>query len=417
MTDLILTNEQQAIVDSFNEFLDNDEKYFIICAPAGTGKTFLCKYLKDRFVPGKYDDFIFTATTNKAAAQLRAATGLAADTIHSTIGLKVESDFTTGKTYLKLKKNGPYIKRNSIIVVDECSMIDRSLLNFLNRFCINCKFVFVGDDRQLTPVNSGLSPVFSLNNIHRMETVVRNKNQPELVNICKELREVVRETRFRNFKTRGEGLVLFDKNNTNEYMNLIKQKFSKPNLNYKIIAYTNKACIDYSSYISKLRNYTKPINENEYYIINNPVFYNTTFIPVDTNIRVLSIEHSSHRYEEYFAAYKIVCLDTDTKQKYILDVPVSYAEFIKTTKLFARQKNWREYFFLKENYADLRMRDVSTVHKAQGSTYDEVFIDLSNLGTCTNPDTFARLLYVAVSRARNKVYLYGELPDKYGSFV
>ena len=43
-----------------------------------------------------------------------------------------------------------------------------------------------------------------------------------------------------------------------------------------------------------------------------------------------------------------------------------------------------------------------------------VFIDLDNIGSCNNPDQVARMLYVAISRARNRIFLFGKLPAKYG---
>ena len=41
----------------------------------------------------------------------------------------------------------------------------------------------------------------------------------------------------------------------------------------------------------------------------------------------------------------------------------------------------------------------STVHKAQGSTYDHVFIDTSDFNRCTNIDEKHALLYTAITRA------------------
>ncbi len=75
------------------------------------------------------------------------------------------------------------------------------------------------------------------------------------------------------------------------------------------------------------------------------------------------------------------------------------------------------YFKLKNEYPDLRAADASTVYKAQGSTYDTSFIDVGNIGECNRPDVVARMLYVAVSRARKRVVFYGDLPSKYGHFV
>jgi ATP-dependent exoDNAse (exonuclease V) alpha subunit len=82
-------------------------------------------------------------------------------------------------------------------------------------------------------------------------------------------------------------------------------------------------------------------------------------------------------------------------------------------KQLAKEKNWKDFFDVKEKVADLRPTYACTVHKSQGSTYDNVFIDLYSIGKNNKPNEVARLLYVAVTRASNNVYLYGNLPDKY----
>ena len=69
---------------------------------------------------------------------------------------------------------------------------------------------------------------------------------------------------------------------------------------------------------------------------------------------------------------------------------------------------------LKEEFPDLRPREACTVHKSQGSSFDTVYIDADDLSTCTNIATAARLLYVAVSRSRNRVVFYGKLHKKLG---
>ena len=67
------------------------------------------------------------------------------------------------------------------------------------------------------------------------------------------------------------------------------------------------------------------------------------------------------------------------------------------------------YFYLKNNFADLRIAYAGTAHKSQGSTYHTVYIDLSDLRVCRDPQELARLLYVAVSRATTRVVFYGSL--------
>ena len=86
-------------------------------------------------------------------------------------------------------------------------------------------------------------------------------------------------------------------------------------------------------------------------------------------------------------------------------------------KQIANKKDWPSYFWFKENVFDLRLPYACTVHKSQGNTYDEVLVDCGSFKICDSPATAARLLYVAVSRAKNKVLFYGKLPKKYGEFI
>ena len=82
-------------------------------------------------------------------------------------------------------------------------------------------------------------------------------------------------------------------------------------------------------------------------------------------------------------------------------------------KVLSKQKEWADYYELRDTYADLREKSACTVYKSQGSTYDFVFVDLDNIGTSFDAGQVARMLFVAISRARSKVYLYGSLPQRY----
>ena len=74
----------------------------------------------------------------------------------------------------------------------------------------------------------------------------------------------------------------------------------------------------------------------------------------------------------------------------------------------------RLYYEISNQTLDLRKVEASTVHKAQGSTLDTVFIDLDDISKCTQKQLTAKLLYVAASRARKKIIFFGELAKRYG---
>jgi exodeoxyribonuclease-5 len=78
-----------------------------------------------------------------------------------------------------------------------------------------------------------------------------------------------------------------------------------------------------------------------------------------------------------------------------------------------RREAWVEFFeFKDEAFCDLRPIHSSTVHKSQGSTYETVYVDLSDIGRNTRRDVLLRLLYVALTRARGDVVVTGELPAR-----
>jgi ABC-type transport system involved in cytochrome bd biosynthesis fused ATPase/permease subunit len=102
--ELVLTDDQEAALKAFCEFLfDPVERVFVLSGYSGTGKSTLVKTLIDR-LPGyirtvKLIDSTYkelqiqlTATTNKAAESFAHATGMDVITIHSFLGLRVNTD-------------------------------------------------------------------------------------------------------------------------------------------------------------------------------------------------------------------------------------------------------------------------------------------------------------------------------------
>jgi ATP-dependent exoDNAse (exonuclease V) alpha subunit len=82
-------------------------------------------------------------------------------------------------------------------------------------------------------------------------------------------------------------------------------------------------------------------------------------------------------------------------------------------KLINKYRKKEQYDIVRniENmWIDLRSVYACTVNKSQGSTYDEVFIDLDDIKKCwRNQNQLARLLYVGASRPRNKIVLTGNM--------
>ncbi|WP_332066250.1 ATP-dependent DNA helicase [Bartonella sp. CB189] len=140
---------------------------------AGTGKTTLARYFAET-VDGSVQ---FAAFTGKAAQVLRSKGASNACTIHSLIycprGEEEISDEVTGK-----KSIAPTFALNrrssaaqaKLIIIDECSMVDEQLARDLMSF--GTPILVLGDPGQLPPISGGGffsngKPDFLLSEIHR----------------------------------------------------------------------------------------------------------------------------------------------------------------------------------------------------------------------------------------------------------
>ena len=68
-------------------------------------------------------------------------------------------------------------------------------------------------------------------------------------------------------------------------------------------------------------------------------------------------------------------------------------------------KDWNNYKKLKEINASIGYSYGFTVHKSQGSSFDYVFVDLQDILKCKEDVLRNKILYVACSRAKKKLYL------------
>ena len=140
---------------------------------AGTGKTTLARYFAEH-VDG---DVQFAAFTGKAAQVLRSKGATNARTIHSLIyrpkGEEETADEITGKTSMTptftLNRQSP-IAKAKLIIVDECSMVDEALGRDLLSFGV--PVLVLGDPGQLPPISGGgffteAEPDHLLTEIHR----------------------------------------------------------------------------------------------------------------------------------------------------------------------------------------------------------------------------------------------------------
>jgi ATP-dependent exoDNAse (exonuclease V) alpha subunit len=142
------------------EWLDKGMSCFLT-GSAGTGKTTSLKELLRRWKARKV---ALTATTNCAAKNMTAITGVDAFTIHGWSGIDTMDEYEKAMRHILTRNQAAVgrIEEVDVVVVEEVSMLPLHVLNVINRVLQHVRkndlpfggiqFVFVGDFYQLPPV-------------------------------------------------------------------------------------------------------------------------------------------------------------------------------------------------------------------------------------------------------------------------
>lgn len=410
--EITLTEDQQSALEAFHAFLtDPIETVFVLRGYSGCGKSTLVRTLLDQ-LPGfnkaahlinpnhREYEVALTATTNKAAENLGSITGQGAVTIHSFLGLRVQTDYRSNTTTLIPRTNEQ--KQGYLLFIDEASYVDKQLLSFIFKMTYNCKVVFIGDPAQLTPVKSVGTPVFDANFTGAaLTTVVRQAEGNPIVDLSTKFRHTVNTGEFFSFKPDGEHVVYLDRESFNK---AIEQEFSRPDWRYqdsKILAWTNKCVIGYNHFVRNLAKGDPHFQVDDYAVCNSFVTVGKSSIKTDQLVQIGAIENDSIRYE---VPGNMVCVDGIW-----VFHPKSLELWNAGIKKMRAKDNFGAVAEMESQWIDLRAAYACTINKAQGSTFDRVFVDLDDIRRCNSGDQIARMLYVGVSRARTQVFLTGDL--------
>lgn len=405
-----LTQDQTKALDALLHFLSTDESCFVLAGHAGTGKSTLIQYLVEEFktreqllkvVMPKYiaKEWALTATTNKAAEALSQASGTEVTTIHSLLSIRVGSNFKTGENFVYRSTKEPK-RKDLIIVVDECSYIDSKLLKLINESIDNCKVIFMGDPSQLTPVFSNEVPVFHQDYPSAtLSQVMRQDAHSPIQGICAEFRKTIQEHRGFPKITLCSEIQHLSKE---DFTIALTQEFSRTDWKQgdsKILAWRNKTVQQYNSTLFQHLNQRSEFKKGDYVLNNHYV----SGLKADGEYQV----------EKCYA-----CMDTGYIKGHNIQLtgfnqhffmPSNLKDYDKAKKKAVKEEDTARVQEIMENWVDLRPSYACTVNKSQGSTYNKVFIDLGDLGKCKDALQLARLLYVAISRARHTVIFTGDL--------
>lgn len=413
---------------------------------AGTGKSTVVSYIINEL--RKHDEYapiFLCAPTNKACRVLQEKTGEEVITLHKLLNLSVSVElehFNPNSLIFRPYKE-PSLPDFSLVIVDECSMVNRSLFEYLKELCDRTmsKILFVGDPAQLPPVGEKISITFEIEGDEL--TKVFRTDSTSILKVCSHIRE--------NLKTSVSFQEFFDERfeqiEFNNMLDMIPTYYDRA-FKSKYIAFTNNRVTTVNRRIREILFNTNdmfivgdsvmPIRTGPSRITGNSSISNEQAYYNSEDLKVLNVDEGEFILRRkvapiIFKCYDLKCLSTDNIIKHIQVLhPDEYNRFLDFYNALVieakdekdkktRGEKWSVILNLQNDllcldtlesnylpskyFTSITYGYAITTHRSQGSTYQNVFVDVSNMYKVSELWTRNRMFYVAISRAANKVFL------------
>ncbi len=444
------TEGQRTVLYHLAAFLlsEKPSPTYLLQGYAGTGKTTLVTTLvKTLPMIGMW--YQLMAPTGRAAKVLSGYTGKNASTIHRKIYRFQQ--YADGSLRMTRAENKA---KNTLFIVDECSMISdersngRSLLDDLINYVFsgeNCKLLLIGDNAQLPPVGLENSPANDINVLkhgfgltvaaYELTEVMRQEEESGILWNATELRKALMA-----LTPLTPLMPLFNVNGFSdihriepqEFEELLWQKFGDKTSNEAvIICRSNKRANMYNQAVRAriLQEEGEISTGDKLMVVKNNYFWTDedqkiSFIANGDMIELMRINNTEEMYGFHFADVEIQL--TDYQEEPNLSVKILLETLTSDSPALTQEEADRLYRAVEEDYMDIpnkryrykAMRQnpyfnalqvkfgyALTCHKTQGGQWPTVFLDAPYIKEDESLQVSdLRWFYTAVTRAQKQLY-------------
>ena len=427
---LILNDEQINAKRYLEACIRGDVKEMLFEGAAGTGKTTVLKHLIESFEDKR---IVFASKSHSIKNMLKESLPLNASvrTITSLLGKYPDKDGN-------FVSQGGYNMLNDVdlLIVDECSLIDdNERVEILNSLPEHGQVIWVGDRYQLPPVENGnkISSVFDVKYYCVLTKSNRFSKDSGIGVVSDFLRAAIHYNRSGVgedvYETVKDMINMDPEDGTVEYRysyETFKAEMEKHKDDDSVIniAYTNKGVQALSNMMWDIKNPDGHFKPGEKYIANAPfrdILKNGDIFTIE-NIEPDKMEFTVSGIPMELPVYKMTC--------HYKGREFTIYSFLKehyTTAAYIRQQlvnnrkapgNDHELKRFDESFLAFSSIYSITSHKAQGKTYDYVFVDMEDIFSVPEETDLASKLsslYVAVTRARKKVVIL--IPEEISNYI
>lgn len=424
-----LTEQQDKALKELRDFLDSDKNFYLLKGYAGTGKSTLCCELLKAEQGHK---FALTAPTNKAmrvlnSMRIRENLKVKCFTIHSILNLTPKE--REGQIVLEQSED-PNLNSWSVIIIDECSMINAELMEIILEIPENypkMKIIFMGDSAQLPPVGEDISPAFLVPNNSELSEIVRQKSENPILKLTEVLRKQIADEseNLPLIQSQSEGdSGIFKATNEASWFKWMqvyfcKDDFKKDNDTFRVVTWSNARVRQINDMIRQAiyGETLAPFTVGEKVLVTAPILMQSksrheavkVLIKTDEECEVLDIIsvdicgvpswNMTIQNEEGEKADAII---PDPKHQHEWEMK---EKELKQAALENRKK-WPQYYDFIKRFNSVQAPYCMTVHRSQGSTFKHVFVDLPEIQRNPNKLEAAKMLYVAITRCTNSILIW-----------
>jgi ATP-dependent exoDNAse (exonuclease V) alpha subunit len=421
---LTLTDEQAVALEAMDAFVQGEEKLFLLTGYAGTGKTTLLQVfirnLRDR---GDQRSIVLSAFSNKATKVLKAMADqwrveIDAMTCCKLLGLRPVINEEDGRQEFQPdRKQASQLDRYRLVIVDECSMINEELwellVNAVSNLYQRTQILFVGDPAQLPPVNEQESACFR-QIYHKAELTEVVRYGGAIGVIAEDIRRHLERNHIPRFDTdtnanKTEGCFRVPRP---IWETLLLRAFTSEAYQanpdqVRALAYTNRRVHQLNRTIRDAiyGPHARRFVPGERLIAINPCLEDESIVlPTSAECEVMYVARGRD------GEWPIWNLEVETEEGDFKTLRVLHksglAEFKARLDFLAKEKRWMEFWDQKQRFHDVDYAYSLTIHKSQGSTFQDVFVDVPSMLANRNVVERNQLCYVAFTRAARRLFLY-----------
>ena len=379
------TIQKQAICDAIQN------KVFILTGGPGTGKTTVINGIIAVYALLEGLDLrkksslpiLLAAPTGRAARRMNELTGLPSATIHRHLGMTGDDDTSHLEDYLDA----------DFIIVDEFSMVDTWLANQLfSNISSNSKILIVGDSDQLPSVSPGqvLADLLQIPSIPqtRLERIYRQSEESTIVTLASQIRQGILPADFTQKKADRSYFEISSNHIPATIEKILDAAIRSgiPARDIQVLApmYRGAAGIDAINQL--MQELLNPLQKGQ-----------------------ISFEASQFQYR---TGDKVIHLVNDAEVNvfngdlgYITDlIPAKYTESKQNEMMIDFDGN--EVSYPRNEWYKIRLAYAMSIHKSQGSEFPVVFLPITS---ASKRMLERNLIYTAITRAKSKLILLGEL--------